>query len=60
MQINLTICGVRELREHEGKGWTQVISIWEKDLEDNNGCRELIKAVAPRAELLFSFFRGHQ
>jgi len=56
MKINLTICGVHELPQHEGKKWTHVISIWEQYLEDNKGCRELVKAVAPRAELLFSYF----
>ena len=56
MKINLTICGVRELPEQEGKRWTHVISIWEKDLEGDKSCRELLKTIAPRADLLFSFF----
>jgi predicted protein tyrosine phosphatase len=56
MKINLTICGVRELPEQEGKRWTHVISIWEKDLEGDRSCRELLKTIAPRADLLFSFF----
>lgn len=56
MKINLTICGAHELQVQEGKRWTHVVSIWEKNLEDNKGCCDLVKAVAPRAELLFSYF----
>lgn len=56
MKINLTVCGVRELPQQEGKRWTHVISIWDKAFLDDTGCREQVKAVAPRARLLFSFF----
>ena len=56
MKINLTICGVRELPFQKGKHWTHVISIWDKDYLYDPACRELVTAVAPRAELLFSFF----
>jgi predicted protein tyrosine phosphatase len=56
MKINLTICGVHELPEQQGKRWTHVISIWDKAFLDHTGCREQVKAVAPRAQLLFSFF----
>jgi len=56
MKINLTICGVRELPKQEGKRWTHVVSIWEKDLEDDKACQGLVKTIAPRAKLLFSFF----
>lgn len=56
MKINLTICGVRELSEQEGKRWTHVISIWDKASLYDVACREQVKAIAPRAKLLFSFF----
>jgi predicted protein tyrosine phosphatase len=56
MQIDLTICGVDELREHEGKPWTHIVSIWDKAHLDDAVCRERVKAVAPRAEILFNFF----
>ena len=56
MKINLTVCGIRELPEQEGKRWTHVISIWDKAFLYHAGCREQVKAVAPRAQLLFSFF----
>jgi len=56
MKINLTICGVRELPEQEGKRWTHVISIWDKGCLFDPACRERVKAVAPHAKLLFSFF----
>ena len=56
MKINLTICGVHEFPQQEGKRWTHVVSIWEKDMEDDLSCRELIMAVAPCADHLFSFF----
>lgn len=56
MKINLTICGVDELPVQKRKRWTHVISIWEKALLHNTACRDLVKTVAPRAQLLFSFF----
>jgi predicted protein tyrosine phosphatase len=56
MKINLTICGIRELRGQEGKRWTHVISIWDKAFQDDSWCREQIKKIAPRAQVLFSFF----
>ena len=56
MKINLTICGVHELPEQEGKRWTHVISIWDKTSLYNVACREQVKTIAPRAKLLFSFF----
>ena len=56
MKINLTICGVHELPEQEGKRWTHVVSIWDKVFLYDQACREQVKAIAPRAELLFSFF----
>ena len=56
MKIDLTICGVRELPEQEGKRWTHVISIWDKDCLFDPSCRERVKAVAPHAKLHFSFF----
>jgi predicted protein tyrosine phosphatase len=56
MPINLTICGVHELPGQEGKRWTHVISIWDKASLYDPACREQVKAVAPRAKLLFSFF----
>ena len=56
MKINLTICGVHELPEQEGKRWTHVVSIWDKVFLYDKACREQVKAIAPRAELLFSFF----
>jgi predicted protein tyrosine phosphatase len=56
MKIDLTICGVTELCEHEGKPWTHIISIWDPVFRENTECRKIIKALAPRARLLFSFF----
>jgi predicted protein tyrosine phosphatase len=56
MKIDLTICGVRELPDQEGQPWTHVISIWDKVSLTDVACRENIKAVAPGAKLLFSFF----
>ena len=56
MKINLTICGVRELPDQEGKRWTHVISIWDKDCLLDPVCRERVKAVAPHAKLLYCFF----
>lgn len=56
MKINLTICGVRELPEQEGKRWTHVISIWDKASLYDTACRVQVKLIAPRAKLLFSFF----
>ena len=56
MKINLTICGVHELPEQEGKRWTHIVSIWDKGFLYDRACREQVKAIAPRAELLFSFF----
>jgi predicted protein tyrosine phosphatase len=56
MKINLTICGIHELPEQGGKRWTHVISIWDKAFLDDLWCREQIKKIAPRAQLLFSFF----
>jgi len=56
MKINLTICGVKELPDQEGKRWTHVVSIWDKVFLYNLACREQVKALAPRAKLLFSFF----
>ena len=56
MKINITICGVHELPEQEGKPWTHVISIWDKVFLDDLDCRKQVKAVAPGAALLFSFF----
>jgi predicted protein tyrosine phosphatase len=56
MKINLTICGVHELSDQEGKRWTHVISIWDKASLYDAACREQVQAVAPRAKLLFSFF----
>jgi predicted protein tyrosine phosphatase len=56
MKINLTICGVDELSEQEGKHWTHVISIWDKVFLYDTACREKVKEIAPHAELLFSFF----
>ena len=56
MKINLTICGVHELPEQEGKHWTHVISIWDKASLYDVACREQVKTIAPRAKLLFSFF----
>jgi predicted protein tyrosine phosphatase len=56
MKINLTICGVHELPEQDGKWWTHVVSIWDMASHYDMACRELVKKVAPRAELLFSFF----
>ncbi len=55
-KIDLTICGVHELPEHEGKPWTHVISIWDKEYMDDVACREQVKDVAPGAKLLFCFF----
>jgi predicted protein tyrosine phosphatase len=56
MKINMTICGVDELADQEGKRWTHVISIWDKVFLYDTACREKVKALAPRAKLLFSFF----
>ena len=56
MKINLTICGVRELPDQKGKPWTHVVSIWDKEDIYDPACRELVQAVAPDAEVLFSFF----
>ena len=56
MKINLTICGVHELPEQQGKRWTHVISIWDKTSLYDVACREQVKTIAPRAKLLFSFF----
>ena len=56
MKINLTICGVSELPDQKGKHWSHVVSIWDKSCLYDPACRELVKAVAPRAEHLFSFF----
>ena len=56
MKINLTICGVHDLPEQEGKRWTHVISIWDKTSLYDVACREQVKTIAPRAKLLFSFF----
>ena len=56
MKINLTICGVHELADQEGKRWTHVISIWDKRFLYDTACREKVKAVAPRVEVLFNFF----
>ncbi len=56
MKVNLTICGVNELSEHEGTPWTHVISIWDKVSYEDVGCRMTVKEVAPHAKLLFSFF----
>jgi predicted protein tyrosine phosphatase len=56
MKINLTICGVHELPDQEGKRWTHVVSIWDKNFRYDMACHEQVKAIAPRADLLFSFF----
>jgi len=56
MKINLTICGVRELPEQEGKRWTHIVSIWDKTSLYDLACREQVKTLAPSAKLLFSFF----
>jgi predicted protein tyrosine phosphatase len=56
MKLNLTICGIHELPEHESTPWTHVVSIWDKSFYDDLDCREKVKAVAPNAEILFSFF----
>ena len=56
MKINLTICGVDELPDQEGKRWTHVISIWDKVFLYDIACCEKVKAVAPRAQLLFTYF----
>lgn len=56
MKINLTICGIRELPEQEGKGWTHVVSIWDASFLYDVACREQVKLIAPRAKLHFSFF----
>ena len=55
-KIDLTICGVHELPEHEGKPWTHVISIWDKAYMEDLACREQVKDIAPGAKLLFCFF----
>ena len=56
MKIDLTICGVRELPEQEGKRWTHVVSIWDVSFLYDVACREQVKQVAPRAKLHFTFF----
>jgi predicted protein tyrosine phosphatase len=56
MKIDLTICGLRELKAQAGKPWTHVISIWDKAYLYNPRCRKLVKLIAPKAELIFSFF----
>jgi predicted protein tyrosine phosphatase len=56
MKINLTICGVHELPDQKSKRWTHVVSIWDKESFYDPKCRDLIKSVAPRAEVLFSYF----
>ena len=56
MKINLTICGVKELDEQSGKPWTHVVSIWDKAHLYDTACRERVQALAPQAELLFTFF----
>jgi predicted protein tyrosine phosphatase len=56
-KINLTICGVNELTHQQGKHWTHVISIWEKDYLHDSVCRGYLKAIAPGANILFSFFK---
>lgn len=56
MKINLTIRGVHELPDQEGQRWTHAVSIWDWAYRDSKACRQQIKAIAPRAELLFSFF----
>jgi predicted protein tyrosine phosphatase len=56
MKINITICGVHELPDQDGKPWTHVISIWDKVFIDDLDCRKQVKAIAPGAALLFSFF----
>jgi len=56
MKINLTICGVRELPEQEGKRWTHIVSIWDKTSLYDLACREQVKTLALSAKLLFSFF----
>jgi predicted protein tyrosine phosphatase len=56
MKINLTICGVHEFPQQEGKRWTHVVSIWEKDMQGDPSCRDQIMNIAPCADHLFSFF----
>jgi len=56
MKINLTICGVDELSGQERKGWSHVVSIWDKRYLGDETCRDLIMNVAPTADHLFSFF----
>jgi predicted protein tyrosine phosphatase len=56
MKFKLAICGVHELPEHEAIPWTHVISIWDKGLLDDLDCRKTVKATAPNAAILFSFF----
>ena len=46
MKINLTICGVHELPDQEGKPWTHVVSIWDKVFLDDLKCREQVKAIS--------------
>jgi len=46
MKINLTICGVRELPEQEGKRWTHVVSIWDASYLYDVPCREQVKSIA--------------
>jgi predicted protein tyrosine phosphatase len=56
MKIDLTICGVKELPDQEGKAWTHVISIWNKDFVYDVPCRKRIEALAPESQMHFSFF----
>jgi len=56
MKIDLTICGVHELPDQQGKPWTHVVSIWDKVSLNDIACREQVRAVAPSAKLHFSFF----
>ena len=56
MKINLTICGIHELQEHDDKVWTHVVSIWDRDRLDDVTCRKTVKEVAPLAKTLFCFF----
>jgi predicted protein tyrosine phosphatase len=56
MKIDLTICGVDDLPDQAGKRWTHVVSIWDKVFLYDKDCREKVKEIAPRAELLFGFF----
>jgi predicted protein tyrosine phosphatase len=56
MKIDLTICGVHELPDHEGTAWTHVISIWDKNFIHDLACREKVNEIAPGAKTLFCFF----